>query len=431
MESASTQNSRKRKRFSKNLTLCSREHFEFSHNIDEDGVKKVFYVCKICNREINGTTEANLTKHLRCHKDIYEKIAEDDESIEKKRMKLLLDCVEMVTVNGNAFNRLHDSGLLSMIDKTLKELDAAGRGVNLNNSHFTEVKEMLDEVAEDVQKSIRDEIMNRPLSLLVDATTKRRRSILGVSVQLIINGQHVIRSIGMLQLKQSHTGDHLAKVICDLLLKYGIKPQQVIVITTDNGSNVVKMVEGVSAKMIAIENIDSLNVQTAEACDDEIDHYLQNVPDFSDAEALNDVFGSDSEDEDEPHNGYVNILDAVVRNIQNEYECNFTSDIESIRCAAHTLQLCVTDALGQLRKPIQNIISLCHRVAKTMRLKSTANELNEAGIEFSIPHLDVETRWSSTYAMVCLCITVAHLPIMKAFNLITYVFIYSCTMFYK
>lgn len=202
-----------------------------------------------------------------------------DETIEHKRAKLLL---------GNEFNRLLDSGLILMIEKTLNELEEAGCPVNLKDPHLNEVKEVLAETAKNVAKKISEEVHGRPLSLLVDGTTKRRRSILGVSVQYIINEKHTTRSIGMILLKQSHTGEHLAKIICDLLLQFNIKPQQVISITTDNGSNVVKMVRDLSSHMAAVEKNspcdETMNPETA-FCDDDIEQYLEMVPECTEDEA--------------------------------------------------------------------------------------------------------------------------------------------------
>lgn len=395
------QNSRKRRKI--NLSQSCRQYFEKTRTItDENGNKKIYFSCKKCQKELNGTNEGNLVSHMRTHhKQIIEYISYD-ETIEKKRSKLLLDCVEMISVNGNEFNRLLDSGLLSMIDKTLKELEEAGCSVNLTDPHLLEVKEVLDVTAKKVAHKIREEVNGRPLSLLVDATTKRRRSILGVSVQYILNGKHQIRSIGMLLLNESHTSAYLAKVICELLLQFNIKPQQIIAITTDNGANVVKMVRGLSSKMAVIENSLPQMSREAEICDAEIENYLQNVPDCTDEEALNAVFQSDGEDDLLTANE--NLLDAVVRDVRVENDTNVIWDIQGIRCAAHTLQLAIRDALQKLEKPIQNVVNICRRIAKTMRLQSTAHELKLAAIDFNVPHIDVETRWCSTYIMVILCI---------------------------
>lgn len=392
--------SRKRKRL--NLTQCSRDYFKkIKEVIDEKGEKKTYYRCKTCDKELNGTTESNLVSHLRKHADIIQNIADLGETVEKKRLKLLLDCVELVTVNGNAFNRLLDSGLLSILDKTLKELESAGRSVNLTDPNLTEVKEMLDETAKNVKKKICDELIGRPLSLMVDGTTKRGRSILGVSVQFIKNGKHVIRSIGMIQLHESHTGEYLARVICNLLSQYNIKPQQVIAITTDNGANVLKMIRDLPTQMVNAENVPSqIIVADSEFDDADIDNYLLNVPETTDEQALEDIFDMSSDDED--FASHENLLNAVVTNVQREHNPGSIWNVQGIHCGAHTLQLCIKKALSKLGRPIINVIELCRRIAKTLRLNSTANELKANGINFCLPRLDVPTRWCSSYAMVVL-----------------------------
>lgn len=74
--------------------------------------------------------------------------------------------------------------------------------------------------------------------------------------------------------------------------------------------------------------------------------------------------------------------------------------MNSIKCAAHTLQLAVRDALECLDKKDKNAINLCRRAAKFLRLQSTKNEMRKIGLTSVYPALDVVTRWSSTYMMV-------------------------------
>lgn len=137
----------------------------------------------------------------RYHEEVFNSLDDLVESIEKKRAKLLLDCVELVTVNGNTFSHLFDSGLIPMLDEKLNELAEGGRAVNMRDPHLCEVKEILSQTAQNVQEKIKEEMHNRPLTLMVDITTKNRRSILGVSTQFIMSGKQIRRSIGMLELK--------------------------------------------------------------------------------------------------------------------------------------------------------------------------------------------------------------------------------------
>lgn len=182
-----------------NLIACSRRYFGESEAItDENGVTKKWYTCKECQTKLNGTYPSNLVSHLKTHKELFAKTTED-KSIEEKRAKLLLGCVEFVAVDGHPFRHLNGSGFLSIIVDTLKELEKAGQAINLTDPHLNEVKEMLHKTAKSVQKKNCEELHNRPFSLMVDITTKRRRSILGISAQFLVDGKHKIRSIGMLE----------------------------------------------------------------------------------------------------------------------------------------------------------------------------------------------------------------------------------------
>lgn len=386
-----------------NLTEASRQYFTEIESQEND---KKFYKCNECNTKINGTYPSNLTSHLKKkHNDIFAKLSEN-KSIEEKRNKILMGCVEFVAVDGNPFSKIHGSGFLSLIEDTLKELNEAGRAINLSDSRLSEVKDILCQTAEQIQQEIREELHNRPFSLMVDITTKRRRSILGVSAQFVCGGKHKIRSIGMLQLTEAHTGEYLARVIGELLCEYGVKPQQIISVTTDNGANVLKMVRDMTAQLVDFENNHQNQMQrecdeVMDPHDEEIHNYLETVPDYSDVEALNILFDqSDSEEEVDSvlPEEQENLLNAMVSNLQIQNGPIW--DVRGIRCAAHTLQLCIKYALDKLSNANKNVIALCRRIAKNLRLKSSIHELRGAGIIYSTPHLDVETRWCSTYVMV-------------------------------
>lgn len=86
----------------------------------------------------------------------------------------------------------------------------------------------------------------------------------------------------------------------------------------------------------------------------------------------------------------------------NEIGLDVLWDISGVNCAAHTLQLALKDALKKMAIQHQNIISLCHQVAKTMRIKShqQSYKTETDGSSYTMPRLDVETRWGYTFLMV-------------------------------
>lgn len=222
-----------------------------------------------------------------------------------------------------------------------------------------------------------------------------------------------------------------------MLSKYGVKPQPVVSITTDNRANVLKMIRDMSEEMVVLENVcqDQLTCEQEEIMDEfdaEIANYLETVPDYTDLEALNIIFeqtDSDDEADDVVIEEQENLLNAMVANLQIQNGPFW--EVKGIRCAAHTLQLCIKFALKNISTANKNIITLCRRIAKTMRLKSTIAELHMDGVKYSIPRLDVETRWCSTYSMVNKYLLMVDKLTYLIFNFASFSIVYSCWMFIK
>ncbi|CAL8358594.1 unnamed protein product [Merluccius merluccius] len=68
--------------------------------------------------------------------------------------------------------------------------------------------------------------------------------------------------------------------------------------------------------------------------------------------------------------------------------------LRSVRCAAHTLQLAVDDALKQ----VSNIIAKARHVAKRLRTQNVVCVLKRMGHKRAI--VDCATRWHSTHDML-------------------------------
>lgn len=243
-----------------NMTQMAEEYYVFKEEREINGELKRYFTCTICQKEINGTKNTNKVSHLSIHKDVMDKMRLPKESIEQKRFKLIMDCVEMVTVNGRSFSHLFDSALHSMISEQLHELQSAGRPVFLNDPNLSEVKECLLRISDIAKKKISDEIKDLPLALMCDIVTKRGRSIFGFSLQYVLHGKHRIRSIGMIHLNSSHTGKYLATLIANRLTEFGVIKDQLLTVTTDNGSNMIKMIKDI--RQLEFEIVPSENIGT-------------------------------------------------------------------------------------------------------------------------------------------------------------------------
>lgn len=347
-----------RKRFkTSEPTIGDRSETFFGPGVEivENGTKKLQFKCLLCPKYIIGTQKSNLSSHLsHCHSDVYytEVRSYGKEPLAMKRLMILLNAIEIVTINGRPFNALLDSGYLAGIKNKLRKLKDAGMPINFSNKNLSEIKKYLQNIGMKVRQKIQNEVKNRILTVMLDIATSNKRSIFGVSVQFIVGKRLVIRSLGLIELKQSHTGKYLAKVLFDYLQQFGIEKRQVISITTDNGKNVVKMVR----------DFDQINVNTAEEAESglvrrsllqEFDTISGDQPDkntdveiesvlaqlMSDEEALDTLFHEQQllDDEDRLNTASTDFIgDGQIFNTTSHTPHNWLSKMESMRLLSAT-----------------------------------------------------------------------------------------------
>lgn len=383
---------------------------------DEKSTKQ--FICTLCDGKLNGTCGSNLVSHFKSrHKDIFAaKIAvSSEDSFAAQRLKLIYSCVELVAINSQPFSLLTCSGFISAIQHKLQAFQLAGCPLNLSDHHVRELKETVIEIARNIKEQVKIEMRNKLISVMVDGATRNGRSIFGINVQYKIDGVLKVVTLAMRELNSAHTAEYLGNVLQDVLNEYGVSLSQIISVTTDNGSNMLAMVKDLENKLfgdldsndenenqIADSDIvmqhddtgDDGAVDIANISDEEtafeIEQVLQQT-ELTDDDALNLLFDDSSV--------YQELLEKLVGDLRKK-SGNHHLFMASIKCAAHTLQLAVNDALKLLQRKDGNIISLCRVVAKFIRLPSTRNEMYRMNLDSILPKLDVETRWSSTYLMV-------------------------------
>lgn len=237
-------------------------------------------------------------------------------------------------------------------------------------------------------------------------------------MQYKYNSKLRVRSIGMIELERAHTATYLCDVIVRCLGEYNIDLHQIFTITTDNGRNMVKMIREIQKQLqelvvnAAPKNleIDSESILTENdttntianvmvISDDDAIEQLLLFNDITDDEAIEMIY--EREEYQELDTQHQSTLSQIVVNLNES--CNTIWKINGINCAAHTIQLAIKNALNGMLKIDHNIIELCRRISKILRLKRVQMILKEKGYQFKIPRLDVETRWSSTYMMVRKC----------------------------
>lgn len=382
---------------------------QFLTVITENGEPTNQFTCNVCGTKLSGVCQSNLINHFRSrHKDEYKIINKTpEEHIAVQRLKLVLSCVELVAINSQPFSLLSCSGFRSAVQQKLNAFKLAGCNLDLNDHHVHEIKEKVIEVAMNIKQQVKAEMKGKIFSLMVDGATRNGRSIFGINAQYKIDGRLKLVTLSMKELNRAHTAEYLSSILLQVLDEFEIDLSQVINITTDNGSNMLGMVKDLENKLFGVTNHqeDENNPNEDIAAQSRSDGETQTNDEMTEKE-IQDVLNEDELTDDDAlkilfddSTMYEELLEKLVSDMRKR-SGNHHLFMSSIKCAAHTLQLAVNDALKLLGKNDLNIISLCRVVAKFIRLQSTKNEMHKVGLSSILPKLDVETRWSSTYLMV-------------------------------
>ncbi|XP_054745834.1 uncharacterized protein LOC129250223 [Anastrepha obliqua] len=170
-------------------------------------------------------------------------------------------------------------------------------------------------------------VKDKLVSLKIDVATRMDKSILGVNLQLIdaslYTTEIVVKTLGMIQLADSHAGVYIKQKILKILMDYEIKVEQIFNITSENGRNMIKAVQ-------------VLNDATEES-----------------------PFNDDTSTQGET--------------IMEELDTIDLANIHLVRCAAYTLQLCVID-VNKVNE-INDKICSCHTLCKMLRTETNRLKL--------------------------------------------------------
>lgn len=193
---------------------------------------------------------SGLTSHLsHMHRNLYLQHVKCSHSanveLESKRLQLIQYCIKLVAFGNTPFETIRKPFFREMFKEQLTEFQKHQRSLDLCNTDLKELKEYLYSTADKIVEYISKEILNKPVSLMLDIMSRHQRKIIGLSIQYIHTDKIVVRTIGLMELPIGwrYTRENVKDAISDCLLKYGIKAFQIASITSDNGSNVVSLVK--------------------------------------------------------------------------------------------------------------------------------------------------------------------------------------------
>lgn len=389
--------------------------------------KSTYYVCGICNSTLSASNPGNITVHMENrHKEIFKEKYKKAVSkincgeMEMRRLEILQSLTEIVTINGRPFSCLCDSGVQKLIRREINVLTESGFGAGLKphgKNCPPAVLEHVEYLSGEVINAIKLEIKDRLISLMTDIGSRNKRDILGISIQYMIEGRVIIRSLGMIQFDESHTAENIKKNVMDCLKLFDVNPNQIVSITTDNASNMVSMIKKYNEHVEKTNSANDIATDTSPTsendvtCEDDesndgyesawiiqgdverIVNEYNEINSMSSAEIEAEERSADASEILDDVSDYINLL----KELDNEFVM-YTLMVDGVKCAAHTLQLAMKGALTSAK--IRVLINVCRMVCKMLRKSLYKNMMRNNGFIFPLPRLDCKVRWNSTFTMV-------------------------------
>lgn len=176
-----------------------KKHLVRNHQFQED------YFTEVSSRSSSKCKEVNniLQKNERKVQQEINEINTIKLNITKKDLEN--NCVELVTVNGRPFSILNDSGFQKIINPLKCAIEKKNKQKFSISSESIQ-KKVLEE-ADRIRKKISEDIKNILISLKVDAVTRLDRSFLGINIQYIKDAKIILRTLGLKELEEKHTGN--------------------------------------------------------------------------------------------------------------------------------------------------------------------------------------------------------------------------------
>ncbi|XP_018376455.1 PREDICTED: uncharacterized protein LOC108769763 [Trachymyrmex cornetzi] len=220
----------------------------------------------------------------------------------------------------------------------------------------------------------RKQLENNCVELVTVNGRPFNRSFLGVNIQYIKGTKIILRTLALKELQEKHTGEYIKTILKNVCFSFNISLDQIYSITTDNGANMLKAV-----RILTYEDED---------CDNNILEENENNIDYNSEENEANEYEIDNLSVFENIN--------VIEDLTSNNETSILS-LTGIRCAAHTLQLAVDDALKRA-KSISQLILKARNLAKKLRTQTFIYLIRKQNLKK--PTLDCPTQWCSIIDML-------------------------------
>lgn len=191
--------------------------------------------CNVWGVKLAGSQVTNLKRHLIAkHAEVFNEFEIDDEiqqNMKKRKISyatseesIVSSIIKIVTTDGKPLLFMDSEGFLQILNPIYNEL-SMNPITSRNAMEYVTVKEQT------IKENIRALVKGKLVSLKIYIATRMDKAILGVNLQMIQStmskAEIVIKTLGMIQLRHSHTGMYIKEKVMEIINDYGITLDQV------------------------------------------------------------------------------------------------------------------------------------------------------------------------------------------------------------
>lgn len=258
------------------------------------------------------------------------------------KQEFLDSMLSIVTESGRPFSLYNDVGFRKILTPIYNAFNLT---INRNN-----ITSYIKKEANIYREAMKTTLKGKLLSLKFDTTSRNFYNFLSINCQYYENTINVCH-LNMIVIKNGTTSEELKKTILSTLNQFDINLSNIVSATVDNGKNMIRTIK-------------NLNV------------------------VLQEELEENNDDDNEVNNESTEYLESMIQS-------NFVySEISTIRCAAHTLQLAIQDFFKELDLDLSPV----RRIVCMLRNQQYIKIIRERN--YAVPPLENITRWGSFYAML-------------------------------
>ena len=386
-------------------------HFKYDQESNES-VCTIRNEEKECGARVKGKNPTNLKQHLKCHKDEYRMVMDEEKAkrVEtsetsiaksKSRQAAITSMLHVQPLSKDSIRYKDITRKLALFIGTanvpyslVENLEFRDLLLELQPCYLPPgrgpIKEKIASLIDIMKRNIQEKLALAPkIHFCCDIWTKKgmTESFLGIVAHFCAKDRNHKATLAVRTVVGPHTGGNIISIFKAVLEEWKIDKESVGKVLTDNGSNMLK-----AFRILAADYTDPEADSDNEFVENIDDDCITEIREEDILDGLEDDVAEDNSQDDVP----AEVMDC--ENSETDFDVAFNAgSFERLSCFPHTLQLVVSkfDEVQACKDAVSRSKKIVARVNKSSKATEMLKKLAKVKLIGDCP-----TRWSSTFLLL-------------------------------